>query len=176
VLRLPMIYGPGDRLHRLHALLRRMHDRRPAIVMQDSVARWRAPRGYVEKVAAAIALAATDPRVAGRVYNVAESESYTELEWARRIARAVRWDGPFVTAPADELPPTLSRPGNLAQHWVVSSERIRRELDYREPVDFDEALRRTIAWETANPPATPIGPPLDYAAEDAVIAAHRSAD
>ena len=173
VLRLPMIYGPGDRLHRFHALLQRMHDRRPAIVMQDGVARWRAPRGYVENVAAAIALAATDSRATGRVYNVTEAETFTELEWAQRIARALGWDGSFVIAPADELPPTLRMPGNLAQHWVVSSERLRRELDYREPVTDDDALGRTIEWERANPPATPIGPPIDYAAEDVVIAAHR---
>ncbi|HVS21361.1 MAG TPA: hypothetical protein VHD88_05895 [Pyrinomonadaceae bacterium] len=29
---------------------------------------------------------------------------------------------------------------------------IRRELGYAEEVSFDEALRRTIEWEQANPP------------------------
>ena len=32
VLRLPMIYGPGDPLHRLHPILKRIDDRRPAIL------------------------------------------------------------------------------------------------------------------------------------------------
>ena len=49
---------------------------------------WRATKGYVEDVARAIALAATAPGTAGRIYNVGEPDTLTELEWAERIARA----------------------------------------------------------------------------------------
>src|SRR5262249_25760887 len=56
VLRLPAVYGPGDDRHRLHPWLKRMDDRRPAIVLQEDFARWRWTHGYVENVAAAIAL------------------------------------------------------------------------------------------------------------------------
>ncbi|MBV8867450.1 MAG: NAD-dependent epimerase/dehydratase family protein, partial [Acidobacteriaceae bacterium] len=38
VLRLPMVYGPGDRLHRLFPHLKRMDDQRPAILLQEDVA------------------------------------------------------------------------------------------------------------------------------------------
>ena len=62
VLRLPMVYGPGDPLHRLHPILKRIDDGRPAILMQEEAAQWRGLRGYVENVAAAIALAATSPK------------------------------------------------------------------------------------------------------------------
>jgi hypothetical protein len=48
----------------------------------------------------------------------------------------------------------------------VDSSRIRVELGYKEVVAADEALRQTVAWERANLPDEP----LDYAAEDAVIA------
>jgi hypothetical protein len=37
-------------------------------------------------VAAAIALAATDERAARRIYNAREESSFSELEWARKIA------------------------------------------------------------------------------------------
>src|SRR5256885_1916637 len=47
VLRLPMIYGPGDRLHRFFPLIKRMDDGRPAILLAERVAAWRGPRGYV---------------------------------------------------------------------------------------------------------------------------------
>jgi nucleoside-diphosphate-sugar epimerase len=40
-------------------------------------------------------------------------------------------------------------PGNLAQHWVVDTSRIRRELGYRERIAREEAIRRTVAWERA---------------------------
>src|SRR5438105_865315 len=52
VLRLPMVYGPGDRNRRLFPVVKRMDDRRAAILFADDVAAWRSPRGYVENVAA----------------------------------------------------------------------------------------------------------------------------
>ncbi len=174
VLRLPMVYGPGDRLHRFWPVLKRMLDARPVLVMSAGMAQWRGPRGFVDDVAAAIALAASDARAAGRVYNVAEAESFTELEWARLIGDAVGWHGDFLVVPDEAAPPGLQPPGDTRQHWVADSTRIREELGYRERVPRQDAIRRTIAWERANPPADELVP-IDYAAEDAVIAAHASA-
>src|SRR5918992_4907724 len=85
VLRLPMIYGPGDPRHRFFPVLKRMDDRRPVIMLPQSVADWKSPRGYVENIAAAITLATTSDRARDRVYNVAEAESFSELEWARML-------------------------------------------------------------------------------------------
>src|SRR5262249_48597159 len=56
ILRLPMTYGPGDYIHRFHPFLKRMDDGRPCILFAEDVAAWRTPRGYVEDVAAGIAL------------------------------------------------------------------------------------------------------------------------
>jgi nucleoside-diphosphate-sugar epimerase len=86
VLRLPMVYGPGDPLHRFYPVVKRIADRRRHIIFPEMLAGWRSPRGYVENVAAAIALAATDDRAARRIYNVCEEPSFSELEWARKIA------------------------------------------------------------------------------------------
>jgi nucleoside-diphosphate-sugar epimerase len=168
VLRLPMIYGPGDPLHRFHPFLKRMDDGRRHILFADDVASLRVPRGYVEDIGAAIALAATAPQAAGRIYNVGESESFSELEWARKIAASVGWNGEFVVLPHDRTPQHLLWPGNTAQHLVVSCERIRHELGYRELLPREEAFRRTIAWERANPPAQPMTV-FDYAAEDEAV-------
>ena len=57
VVRLPMVYGPGDPLHRFHGVLKRIQDGRPAIILSEDLAAWRGPRGYVENVAHAIAVA-----------------------------------------------------------------------------------------------------------------------
>ncbi len=165
VLRLPMIYGPGDRLHRLYPLVKRMDDGRARILFADDVAAWRGPRGYSENVAAALALAAVDDRAAGRVYNVCEEEAFTELEWARLVAAQTGWRGEFVVVPAERAPQHLRIRGNLAQHWAAGSGRIRRELAYREIIPRDEALHRTIAWERAHPPQV-IPALFDYEAED----------
>jgi nucleoside-diphosphate-sugar epimerase len=169
VLRLPMVYGPGDPLHRLFPILKRVDDGRPSILLQEDAGRLRPPRGYAENVTRAIALAATDPRAAGRVYNVAEADSPSEAEWTRMVAEAAGWRGRVVALPKEQLPRHLRSPLHTAQDWLVSSERIRRELGYQEPIPRVLALERTIAWERAHPPATVDLSQFDYAAEDAAI-------
>jgi nucleoside-diphosphate-sugar epimerase len=151
VLRLPMVHGPGDDQHRLYPYLRRMDDGRPAILLDEAMADWRCTRGYVGDVAAAVALAATDPRAAGRVYNVGEAVARMESDWVRAIGAAARWQGEVVAVPRGRLPV----PGNMAQDLVTDTRRIRDELGYHEEVSIDEALPRTVAWERANPPPEP---------------------
>jgi nucleoside-diphosphate-sugar epimerase len=172
VLRLPMVYGPGDPLHRFYPVVKRIADGRHHIIFPEAMAAWRSPRGYVENVAAAIALAATDDRAARRIYNVCEEPSFSELEWARKIAAAMRWDGNFVVLPTESTPRHLLQPGNTAQHWTASSKRIRQELGYQEPVAIEEAVRRTIGWERESPPVGVSLAQFDYAAEDAAVAGH----
>jgi nucleoside-diphosphate-sugar epimerase len=173
VLRLPMVYGPGDRLHRFWPVVKRILDGRQQIIFPEALAAWRSPRGYVENVAAAIALAARDDRAARRVYNVCEEPSFSELEWARKIASEMRWEGTFVILPEERTPRHLLKPGNAAQHWTASSTRIRHELGYTESVAIEEAIRRTIRWERENPPDAAFLAQFDYAAEDAAVAAHQ---
>lgn len=169
VLRLPMVYGPGDPLHRFHAVLKRMDDKRKQILFSEDLAEFRSPRGYVDNVGAAIALAATSEKAVGRVYNICEAESFSELDWSKKIAAGVGWQGEFVVVPRGKAPKHLQHPGNAAQHLAASSERIRRELGYREPVGEDEAIRRTIDWERANAPKQPLFMPFKYAEEDEAL-------
>jgi nucleoside-diphosphate-sugar epimerase len=169
VLRLPMVYGPGDRLHRFFPILKRIDDGRRVLVFEEKQARFRSPRGYVENVAEAIVLAATTESAAGRVYNVAESESVSEIDWARLIGHATGWPGEFVVLPFDRAPAHLRNPANLDQHWVPDTTRIREELGYRELIAREEAIRRTIEWERRNPPAQIDERQFDYGAEDAAL-------
>ncbi|HEV2654466.1 MAG TPA: NAD-dependent epimerase/dehydratase family protein, partial [Ktedonobacteraceae bacterium] len=170
ILRLPMVYGPGDNQHRLFEYLKRMDDKRPAILLDASVASWRWTRGYVENVAAAIVLAITDDRAIGRIYSIGEVHTLTIAEWVHAIADAAGWSGDIVALPADRLPPHLVADMDATQELLVDTTRIRQELGYREPIEPNEALARTISWERANPP-TEIDPKqFDYAAEDAALA------
>ena len=170
VLRLPMVYGPGDPLHRFFPLLKRCADGRSSILLPDDFAAWRGPRGYLENVAHAIALAATSDQAAGRVYNICEEPSLPELDWQARIAKQMNWPGRFVVLPRERTPKHLLLPGNAAQHVVATSERIRTELGYKELVEIDEAIQRTAAWEQRNPPSTINLQQFDYDAEDAALA------
>lgn len=169
VLRLPMVYGPGDPLRRLRPIVKRIVDGRRAIVLPESLAGWRGSRGYVENVAHAIALAATRDQAAGRVYNVAEPDAPSELEWVRLVAARMRWDGEIVVMPDDSAPAHLRLPGNAAQHWIADATRIRDELGHAGPIGREQALDRTIAWERDTPEAGFSPHRFDYASEDAAL-------
>ncbi len=158
ILRLPMVYGPRDGQHRLSEYLQQMDDGRPEILLGESVAAWRWTRGYVENVATAIALSVLDERSAARIYNVGEAVALSTAEWVREIGLAAGWQGRLTILPDAELPPELRPDIHPAHHLVADTSRIRDELGYAELVPRDEALRRTVAWERANPPATP--PPI----------------
>ncbi len=173
VLRLPMVYGPGDPLHRFHPVVKRIADGRRQVIFPETLAAWQSPRGFVENVAAAIALAATDERSARRIYNVCEQPSFSELEWAKKIAAEMGWDGEFVVLPVERTPRHLLKPGNTAQHWSASSARIRRELGFNDPVGIEQAIQQTIKWEHNNPPDVAFLAQFDYAAEDAALAGAR---
>ena len=169
VLRFPAVYGPGDGQRRLFPYLKRMDDGRPAILLGEGMARWRWTRWHVENVAAAVALAATDERAAGRVYNVGEAEALTEAGWVGAIGGAAGWDGEVVSVPEDRLPGHLSMGLDTSQHLFTDTSRIREELGYEEPVPREEALRRSIRWERENPPERVDPATFDYAAEDAAL-------
>jgi nucleoside-diphosphate-sugar epimerase len=166
VLRLPMVYGPGDEQHRLAPYLQPMRDGRPAVLVDEGLARWRCLRGYVEDVAEAVALAVMSPASAGRVYNVAEPTAYTEAEWVARIGAVVGWGGAVVPVPGGRMPV----PFDTAQALTVDTTRIRAELGYREGVDPDDALRATVEWERKHLPEVPV----DYAQEDRLLAELRA--
>jgi nucleoside-diphosphate-sugar epimerase len=170
ILRLPMVYGPRDDQHRFFDWLKRMEDQRPAILLDERIAPWRWTRGYVENVAAAIALAVVDARATGHTYNVGEVETLTWREWAHKTAQAVGWSGALMMVPPERLPARLVSHLDYRQHLQTDSSRIRQELGYAEPVPLDEALIRTIAWERANPPEKIDLERFDYTAEDEVLA------
>jgi nucleoside-diphosphate-sugar epimerase len=169
VLRLPMVYGPRDGQHRLFEYLKRMDDSRSAILLGAGAARWRSNHGYVDNVADAIALAVTDDRAAGHVYNVGEEDSLTQTEWIQCIAEQAGWQGSIVTLPPDRLPAHL-KPGIDTEHdLAVDTTRLRAELGYQETISRPEALRRTIAWERVNPPELVDPTQFDYDAEDTAL-------
>jgi nucleoside-diphosphate-sugar epimerase len=169
VLRLPMVYGPGDYQHRLFRYLKRMDDKRPVILLDEAEAQWRWTHGYAENVADAIALAVTDERAAGRIYNVGEPFTLTMAEWISKIGQAAGWPGRVMLVPRGRLSEPLRGGINAEQDIVVDSSRIRKELGYVERVGLDEALRRTIAWERAHPPEKVDPKEFDYDVDDSFL-------
>jgi nucleoside-diphosphate-sugar epimerase len=169
VLRLPMVYGPRDTQHRTYPYVKRMMDQRPAIVMNEQTAQWRWTRDYVDNAAAAIVLAVQEPAAVGRIYNVGEARALSTADWVRAIGRAMGWPGEVVAVPDYQLPEHLKAHARLEQELVADTARIREELGFIPLVSREEAIRRTVMWQRANPPEQPPAEELDYATEDAIL-------
>ena len=114
ILRLPMVYGPGDPQRRLRPYLSRMAEGAPEIRLDRAKAAWRCTRGFVEDVGEAIGLAVIDDRASGRVYNLGEDDALREAEWVRTIGEAAGWTGHVraverTRCPKRSASPTTSR-------------------------------------------------------------------
>ena len=166
VLRLPAVYGPGDRQHRLRPYLQRMVDGQAGILLHEQQAAWRWTRGYVGNVAAAIALAVADPRTGSRIFNVGDEPALSERKWVERIGAAVGWRGRVVAVSESELPNHLKQPFDWRYELWTDTSSIREELGYVELTPLDEALQRTVEWERSTLDRIE---PLNYREEDAVL-------
>ena len=172
VVRFPMVHGERDEQRRFYPLWKRMVDGRTAILMSTGSAAHRSSRTHVDNAAHAVALAATDNRARGRVYNVGEEDAVAWIDWARLIASQLRWNGELVVASSDQMPARQrdTRPDIWDHHLVTTTARIRQELGYRDVVGREEGLARALAWYAESPPADPVAAAdLDYPAEDAAL-------
>lgn len=169
ILRLPMVYGPGDYQHRVYPYLQQMRDGRQVILLEEGLAKWRWSRGYVEDIAYAISLAALHDRAVGQIYHVGEEDCLSMAEWIGRIGAEIGWNGRVVTAPAAELPSDLVADIEIRQHIQLDTGKIRRELGYTEQFSAEEAMRRTVQWESENPPEQ-AAQMMDYEKEDKLLA------
>ncbi len=141
ILRLPMVYGPGDSQRRVAGLIDRLRASGSRLPLNLLESQWRCTRGYVEDVAWAIRLAALDVPGTGRIFNLGEPDALTEIEWIQAVAAAAGWAGTVVPDP--EAPPSI--PADWRIPLVADTSRIRAALGYREPVGRSQGLQRTVA-------------------------------
>ena len=154
VVRLPMVYGPGDRQRRFGWAIRAMQAGRAELLVDAAWAAWRTSYGFVDDVAEGLALAAAHPAAGGRTYNLGPLAAPDHAVWARRIAATLGWNGELRTVDREALDEPRRRALDaldLGYPMVLDSRRIRDELGYAEVTDADEALRRTIEDELSRP-------------------------
>lgn len=170
ILRLPKVYGAGDKQHRTFEYVKRMLDGRSAILLDEEKYNWCWTRGYVENVAAAIALAVVSEQAVNRIYNVGEVTALTESEWVRSIGQAVGWNGEIVATPRKLIPRHLVEDYNYQHNLAANTKRIREELGYDEPISHKEAVAQTVTWEQKHPPKKVETEKFNYTVEDLVLA------
>jgi nucleoside-diphosphate-sugar epimerase len=148
ILRLPMVFGPQDRQHRFGWLIRPLAAGAEHIAMPRSWAQWRTSYGYVEDVAAGIALAATHEAVSRRVFNLGMRQAPTHEEWVARFATVIGWRGQIMFD-SDPMSPlsTKIKALDLSFPLVLDTQRVRSELAFTEVVDERTAVAHTIERE-----------------------------
>src|SRR5215831_20687446 len=118
--------------------------------VQEDFRAWRWTHGFAENVAEAVALAATDPRAAGRIYNVGESQTPTWTERIGEIGHAAGWRARVVPVAASRLPEEERMSFDFNHDLVMDTSRIRAELGYTERVSRADTLARTIERERSS--------------------------
>lgn len=173
ILRLPVVFGPGDRQRRFGWLIRPMMDKRPAVFVGRDRAAWRRTYGYVEDVGHAIALAATHPAASRQTYNVGYEDHPTEREWIARFAEHLGWTGQLVETAGPSPGESAIRSANLDLRYplVISTRKHSIDFGYAEPTELWSALDRTIEDEMRQPRPSHLD--QQYFAEDALLKALR---
>ena len=181
-LRYPILYGPRQIIPREWPFIRRARDGRRQLILADGGLTLKSA-AYIENAAHAVMcavdrLADAPDTVTGRIYNVTDNRALTLRQIAEVVADEMGHRFEFVNLPYELAAP--ARP--TIMHWstahrVVGTEATRVELGYRDQVEPEEGVRRTVRWLLDHPPSPRaealLQDPFDYGAEDELIARWR---
>jgi nucleoside-diphosphate-sugar epimerase len=192
-IRYPYLYGPRQLAPREWSIIRRILDGRRTIPVVDGGLSLES-RAYSVNAAHGVLLAVDRPEAAaGQTYHVADETTPTDAERAHAVARAMGAEIELIDYPADigraasfwfagRSLEAVDRPYPPADHILLDTSRIRRDLGYADVVGFEEAMQETVDWYVAHSPEPGgdherrLGDGFDYAAEDAYAEARRAFD
>lgn len=148
ILRLPMVYGPGDRQRRFRWAIEPMLKGARHIDVDPAWLAWTTTYGFVDNVAAAIALVVGQSRAFGATFNVVDTPPMSHRLWLDRLRAVTGWRGVVrsrrhAALPVPEIVPIL----DLTVPLAMSGQRLVDHLSYVPPVDVYTALARTVAAE-----------------------------
>jgi nucleoside-diphosphate-sugar epimerase len=141
IVRLPMVFGPGDRQRRFRWIIAPMLAAKSRLAVDPAWARWRTTYGYVDDVAHALATTALHAAAPGRTFNVGYADPPDHCAWIGRFADVLGWRGEvdLIAAPEDSPLAAL----DLRFTLVADTHALRETCDWREPTPLDHALSRT---------------------------------
>ncbi|MPZ83518.1 MAG: NAD-dependent epimerase/dehydratase family protein [Actinophytocola sp.] len=189
-LRYPNLYGPRQLAPREWSIIRRLRDGRRRLPVLDAGLTLES-RCYVDNAAHAVLLTVDHPdRSAGQMYSVVDEHTPSDADRVRAMAAVLGVEVELVNFPASVGYPAwywgIGRSLRWGQdgtpppteHLLIDMDKMKRELGYRDLVDFPEAIERTVNWYLANPPEPggeeerQLSDPFDYAAEDEFLTAY----
>jgi nucleoside-diphosphate-sugar epimerase len=173
--RYPLVYGPHQVFPFEWAVIRRVLDKRPFIILPDGGLTI-LTRGYAANLAHAVLLAVDRPEAsAGKIYNCGDEQVLTLRQWVEIITKTMNYDWEIVC-----LPDAVAHPARAfipfqgpSFHQFMDLTKIKNELGYADLVPVTEALPRTVRWYLEHPPdsaPSTLRDPLNYEAEDLLVA------
>ncbi len=176
VVRYPGVYGPRAPMNHEWAVVKRVVDRRPFMLMpHDGMSYFQ--RGYSENVAWLVFLAATRPEAAGEAFNSGDERVLSARKVAELIVEELGSDMELVGIPADFVSGVFP----LAEKapLILDMSKARTLLGYRDRVDVETATRLTARWLREHPPQegeiSGAAGRFDYEEEDRIAALWASA-
>jgi nucleoside-diphosphate-sugar epimerase len=161
VLRLPMVWGPGDPQfqHRHGAIIWNLLDRRERMVLgaNEQARIW--SHGYIDDVAGAIVRSIGEPAVYGLALNLAEHKVRSWRRWAELYCEAADRHPEIAIVP-DYMIEDGSHPNSPCPHVFSDAALFRSLTGWRDRVAIEDAVARTWAWAQQHPDG--IGPQPDY--------------
>jgi nucleoside-diphosphate-sugar epimerase len=162
ILRLPMVYGEGDKRRRFDWALQPMFAGRD-VEAPTAWLDWVTTYSYIGNVADLCARAAASPACANGVFNVSDAPAESHRVWLNRLAAALGWRGVVRDDPNPDNPiARLTADLDLTAPLAMDGQALHRVLGWQAAFDLNEAMERTIAVARRSEltrPASPAGPP-----------------
>ena len=151
ILRLPMVYGPGDKQRRFRWAIEPMLRQRETLVIPRSWGQWTSTYGYVDNVGAAVVATLGVSKAHKQIFNIAEKAPMKQLAWAEKFARASNWQGQIeLTDDPDHAFAKRLDGLDLNVPFKVNGSRFRAHLDFADVIDEATAIEQTIASEAVS--------------------------
>lgn len=137
ILRLPAVYGSPE-TSRIDDYLIPMLQKKKEIFISPQRKNWKFSRALNKNVAFGIFLVIKNLQFGKNIYNIAEKNVFTEIEWIEKIANICGWKGKILENN------NLNFDVNLNQNFYVSSDKIRNELGFHEKYDPSLGLEENV--------------------------------
>lgn len=149
ILRLPMVYGPGDRQHRFRWIIQPLRAGIDELPVPTNWLNWVSTYGFSLNIGAAVASAACHPATINRTFNVADYSPVSHRQWIERFSSRIGWTG-NIRADDDSQSPFARRLASLDLTVPLSLDgsALRSIIPGIPVVDLDTALDATIESES----------------------------
>lgn len=146
ILRLPMVYGPGDIQKRFAWAIGPMVAGAEKISVPSSWLNWTSTYGYVGNVASAIASSAGNSDFENRTFNIVDTAPKSHKKWLSALAKEIGWRGQVIETDDPAHPIAIATSSlDLNIPLIVTGEAMLESTTYRLTHSYSLALRKTIA-------------------------------